>query len=414
MDFRSRAVAVGLAALLAGCSSSSGSGSTITVSGTVVDLSGQPYPGQTVILSSGSFTQTETTDAGGAFSVEGVPRPYMATVVAGGGEFVSVYQGLTRVDPTLTGFFTPHGGRASTLTGQFTGGSPPGTVGDSTSFVFASAETVQDFIEFSSDYHEQLRWSGPSTTTGTLYAIQVHLSEGVPTDYPGYGTRDNVALEDTGTLTGQDVALASVTTGTLSGTVTTPVGYSLAALSLQLLVAPTVALNLLNFAQEPPSAPTFSLATPSIDGTSVLLGFSATPSSTGESAAAQMAVSANASGVTLTVPAAPTLNLPEDGATGVTDSTAFAWTAFPSGVHLLQVFGGDRVFVLFTSASTTTLGAWPAPNTPPTSTAYTWNVMGLAPVPSVDAMAAAGGLNQFLFSNFTEGQSASRTFTTAP
>jgi hypothetical protein len=411
MNFRTGAVAASVAALLlGGCSSNSG---PVTVSGTVVDLSGHPFAGQTVVISSGTFSRTQVTDVTGAFSVEGVPTPYNATVVDSGGERVTSYQGLTRTDPTLTDAISQSPNRRATLGGQLTGGTYPESDQLETTFAFSSPETFTPLAALSSgSYQAQVQWSGPETTSGTLYALQLDFGAQPGPGYLGYGVRENVALADMGTSTGQDVALSPVTSGTLSGTVTAAPGYSVYETNVQLLVAPTVPLFLFGFAYIPSGGSPFSYVTPSIEGTSLLLS-EAAQGPAGAYVATQMALSANATGVALTLPAAPTLNLPADGATGVTPTTSFSWTAFPSGVHVFQVYSGGSAFLLVTSASTATLADF-SPQTPLSSATYTWDVIGYAPAASVDALAAAGGLHQFLFGNITEGHSASRTFTTGP
>jgi hypothetical protein len=409
MKARSRAVAAGCAALLfAGCPSSNPG-----PHGTVVDLAGHVSAGQTVVLTSGSFTKTQVSDDAGTFSMEGVPTPYTATVVDSGGEVVTAYQGLTRPDPTLTDILTPPSTRGAILSGQFSGGSFPVNGLDTMSLLFASPEVVQALgMPIAASYLAHVTWAGPATTTGTLYAIQVHNGPEGPLDYPGFGARDNVTLQDTGTLNGQDIALSEVTMGTVSGTVTAATGYSFSQQSLQLLVAPTVAVPL--YSAFPSSASNFSYTTPSIFGTQVLLGVSSRGPTGQEYVAAQMAFSTSASDVSLTLPAAPTLDSPDDGATGVSPSITFIWTdSFVSGVHLFQVYSGEQLFTLVTAASSASLSDF-VPVGPLSSTRYSWDVIDYAPAYSVDTIAGAGGLYTFLFGTVVEGQSAPRTFTTAP
>jgi len=407
-----KVAAAGLGCLiLGGCQSGSNDNPGTDV-GRVVDLGGHLSAGQTVVLTSGSFTTTQVSDDAGIFSMAGVPTPYTATVVDSGGEVVTTYQGLTRMDPVLTDIITPSLTHGAVFGGQFTGGSFPVNGLDTMSFLFASPEVVAELANpFDANYLAHAAWAGPATTTGALYAIQIHNGPGGPIDYPGYGTRDNVTLQDNGTLSGQDIALSPVATGNLSGTVTAATGYSWSRQSLQLLVAPTVALPL--FSAPPSSASAFNYATPAIEATQVLLGVSTTGPSGTEYVATQMAFPSSVSSVSFNLPAAPALGLPEDGATGITPSTPFSWTAFPSGVHLFQVYSGAHVFILVTAASTATLSAF-VPVGPESAASYTWDVIGYAPVSGVDALTASGGLYPFLFSNVTEGQSASRTFTTAP
>ncbi len=408
------------AVLLCGCSSSpggtdGGGGPTVTVSGTVVNNVGQPSMGQTVLLSSGSFTKTLVTDANGAFSAQSVPTPYTATVVDSGGGLAVAYQGLTRTDPTLTDIVTPPSTRSGTVKGVLTGGTYPEPALATTRFIFASPDGVRDLGEpTSADYQAQVTWPGPDTTTGSLYAIQIQNGpQGAgPSGYLGYGSRGDVVLEDTLTLTGQDIALSPVTSGTLSFGLTLAAGYTLSQETLQLLVAPRVVLDL--YGTSSVSATTFSFTTPNVAGTSVLVAASANGEA-GDYVATQAMVSANVSGLTLDLPPAPALSAPVPNATGVTTSTAFSWTAFASGVYLFQVYASGSTFMVVTAATTATIPDLTSSGLPlPTSARYSWDVLGFAPVTSVDAMAGQGGMDALFYGSLTEGQSAPREFTTAP
>ena len=64
-----------------------------TVNGTVVDIGGQPAAGETVVITSGAFSQTVVSDSNGAFTVPAVPSPYNATVIQS--TQAIQYQGLT-------------------------------------------------------------------------------------------------------------------------------------------------------------------------------------------------------------------------------------------------------------------------------------------------------------------------------
>jgi hypothetical protein len=50
----------------------------------------------------------------------------------------------------------------------------------------------------------------------------------------------------------------------------------------------------------------------------------------------------------------------------------------------------------------------------PASSNYTWAIIGVAPVASVDLAAAPGGINHLVLGDLTESDTARRTFTTAP
>jgi hypothetical protein len=387
----------------------------ITLSGTVVDDSRQPYAGQTVVITSGSFSQSVVTDANGAFSVSGVPTPYTATVLDSGGSLAVQYQGLTRSDPTLTDLGDQPTTRSASLAGMLTGGHYPETAAYSTVLNFVSPQATAGLTDpTSASYSSTIDWAGPTTTTGTLYALQIHTVSGLPADYPGYGTLPNVLLEDLGTLTGQNIALSSVTSGTLSGTVSPAAGYTVSDKSMSLLVGSGPLEGALNAVYDTSAGAAFSYTTPSIPNTSI--AFSATTTTVaGETSIAQMTgLSASTSGVTLSVPAAQTLTVPVESATGITVTNPFTWTAYAGGISVLYVFGAGPTFYVFTTGTTATIPDLSAAGLPlPSSAAYSWYVIGLGPLADVDAAAAPGGINQLVFGDLTEGESVTRTFTTA-
>ncbi len=72
--------------------------STITVSGTLVDGTGQPVSG--VAIAIGEATPVNT-DSAGHFSIAGVKPPYELTVIDAAAKSAVVYKGLTRADPKL-------------------------------------------------------------------------------------------------------------------------------------------------------------------------------------------------------------------------------------------------------------------------------------------------------------------------
>jgi len=384
----------------------------IAVSGTVVDDSSpsQPSPGQTVVITSGTFSQSVVTDANGAFSVSGVPTPYTATILDVGGTAAFQYQGLTRPDPTLTDLSAVQTQTNSALlSGMFTGGSYPESSDYVTVLNFVSPQTTVRLGDpMSGSYSDTIGWAGPTTTTGTLYGIQVHSVAGVPTDYQ-YGTLANLSLENTETLAAQNVALSAVTSGTLAGTVTTPAGYTVGEKDL-LLISGSAPLTLF---EDTSGGATFSYSTPSISNTSISLEVIAS-SGAGEASIVLMGgLSANASGVEVTIPAALQLTVPVNAATGV--STPFTWTANANGISILYVHGGGPEFYVFTSGATATIPDLSSVGLPlPTSAGYTWEVLGLGPITTVDGAAGPGGINGLILGSIEESISATRTFTTSP
>lgn len=244
----SRSVLVFLATALAGCSD------LVTVNGTLLTQdTTAPVGGETVVISSGTFSASVVTGPNGAFTVADVPTPYNATLLGRQGDpncpFQTEYVGLTRSDPTLVEAVIVNPSYVATFSGQLMGGSYPEASNYFTDILFASPEaTVSVPYQPSGAYSASVDWSGPTETTGTLYALQVHYDgdSGLPVDYPGYGTLSDVLLESGGNLAKQVVSLSAVATTTLSGTVEVPSGYSVGLKSVALLAHSGVGLSLLN------------------------------------------------------------------------------------------------------------------------------------------------------------------------
>ncbi len=384
-----------------------------TVNGTVVDENGQPIAGETVLIVSDGGTVTAVTDGDGGFTVPNVQPPYNATVIETA-QAVQ-YQGLTRTDPSLSAFVFLPSNRTATLSGTFTGsGVFPEPSGYSTGFLFVSPQAIKNLFDHpTGSYSSTVTWPGPTSTTGTVYALQKHTDAGLPTDYPGYGSLSGVVLQDTGTLTGQNVPLSPVTSGLVSGSVVSvPSGYTLVVKSMSIEVTSGVTMSLL--IDGSPSA-TFSYVAPSIANTQIFISATATSAAGEVSEILQAGLAANVPNVTLAIPAAPVLSSPSNAATGVTGTTAFSWTPFPSGIHEFVAYpqSGQTgpTFYVVTAATTVDLADAGLPL--PSTTGYNWYVVGLSPVTTVDIVAAPGGLNRISF-NLSDGVSAARTFTTGP
>jgi Carboxypeptidase regulatory-like domain len=382
-----------------------------TVNGTVVDIEGQPASGQTVLITSGGFSQMTTTDANGAFSVLSVPPSYSATVIQS--TQAIQYQGLTRRDPTLGAFFFLTNNRSASLAGSLSGGTYPEPSGYQTQIVFNSPQTTRSLGDpTSGSYSKSIPWPGPSTTVGSLYALQIHNVAGLPADYPGYGTLSNVSLADMGSVSGQNVSLSPVTSGALSGTITPPAGYTVAYKAVSLQVATSVSLSVIF---DVTSSTTFNYVTPAVASTSLNVAAAATSAAGEFSGVLKASQSANGTGLSFTIPAAPTLTAPANGSTGVTTSTPFSWTTYPNGIYELEATSATGPkFVILTAATTATIPDLSSYGLPlPASTSYTWVIVGLAPVSTIDLLAAPGGFNAFTV-DLDQAQSVSDSFTTGP
>jgi len=393
--------------------------STITVTGTVIGQFTGPLPNVPVIISGHPST---TTDASGNFTVSGVAMPYEATVVATASKRAMVYKGLTRPDPILYSVdlslaMFPY---SATLSGTISGGTGfPQPANHRTAVAFASDEAggTNTANGATGAYSLGLGWAGPVTTTGTIHGLQWEEASTLPVTYKGYGTNAGVALADGGVFTGQNITMSSIPTATLSGTVIVPSGYSL---GIKIVSAVFGRAGSIDVVADGSSTASFSYATPSIPGVSLGLRVIAS-SSTGNTNIWRVGLDPSASGLTITIPVAPSQTLPVNAATNVDTTTVFSWTGFNQGVHLVYFNGplGEPDYYVVTGATSTTI---PNLNTIglglPASTAYQWQIRGVAPFASVDDAAGPGGFYPPPGTNPASdgalGQSSTRDFTTKP
>jgi hypothetical protein len=294
-------------------------------------------------------------------------------------------------------------------------------------FVSTEAATYSNALQATGAFTLQPTWDGPATTTGTLYGLQYQydVTTGLPTTYKGFGTKTAVALSNGGSFTNQNVAMATVTSATLSGTVTAQTGYTITSRGLSMTMGLGV-LPLLNDISTPatPTSASFSYLTPVVTGATFRLNAYATKAPVVVQGY-KLGLASNATGATLALPAGSEYSLPVDAATGVTDTLNFSWTQMPNAVYVIQFNGatGQPRYQVVTSATTTKI-----PNlaslglTLPSAAAYTWSIVGISPLGSVDAAASSAGILGVLntasgaadvFVGQT-GIAAPRKFTTAP
>lgn len=462
--------AVAGAVLLSFCDSSQGSpdggspgAGTIKVHGKVLNSFGQVSADVRVIIKSGTaFSVRTRTDSNGNFTVADVPAPYDATVIGQAGNAPSpsgatVSLGLTTATPTVLDMFgwsDQATGGSALLSGAVTGGigfpSPPDY---RTSVLFSSPEvqTLQNVVADNSTGAYvtargwegepiALSWLGPTTTTGTLHALQWEqrqaqlFSPDVPISYSGYGSKANVSLANGSTVAGEDIALRPVTPATFSGRYTAPPSYSvdwkLVALKLDRGLMLIVEDTLGDYG-EPFSA--FSYTTPNIPGATLVM-LSMASNGPASSIELETGLAVDATGVDTTSPPAAELSLPLDRAAGVTTATGFSWTAVPGVVHLLRVTGPttgnpDLVvpwyYVLTSGTSATIQDLTSDGLSLPASTTHSWQVFGVGPYADIEAASAGiAGEHYWYFNlvgldlmNTRPGGfvtvSASRSFTTA-
>ncbi len=415
-----------LVLLAGGClndhsSVNSGPAGTHSVTGKVVGANGQPIPEVPVVVPE---HPPSVTDGNGNFTITDVSTPYTLVVVDGRYKRALVYRGLTRPDPTLTWLGsspgTPHEGTLQGSLIPWSAVSPDvrttARVAFSSSAVASDAPVNLDSGSFS--IHNS--WFGPTSITGTIYALSwSYDANSLPTTFEYFGRRTNVALGAGQTNTNQDATLNVVPTGFVSGTTSVSAGYTITSLRVYAVFEARAGIMFLN---DSSPGPTFLYNAPGVPGvTLMLLAIASKPSGEiVESFISGLPVSA--SNVAVQLPAAPGLILPVENASGVDSRTPFMWTPSNGGVHLLEINSSApaaSTFIVLTSASQDSIPdlSW-AGLSLPLSTAYQWAVLRIAPFASVDAAAGPSGTLQFVanpyaFTGFYES-SATRAFTTAP
>jgi hypothetical protein len=263
-------------------------------------------------------------------------------------------------------------------------------------------------------------WYGSSTTAGTIYALQwsYNTTTSLPTEYNGYGSRSGITLLDaTNNPNGNDT-MSVLTSGSFSGTATPAANYTISTKTLSLKVGGTGIIELLT---DGTSTGSFTYVTPAIAGATLYLQVTAAKTGVGAVTAVKAGLDPNASGVSISMPAAPELSLPINGTTGVTKSTLFSWTPFTGGVHMLWVTGPagkPRYYIITAAVGDSIPDLASAGLGLPLSTNYSWEVYGFAPYASTDGATGPngflGGLTAPSATDVSIGLSISRTFTTAP
>jgi hypothetical protein len=405
--------------LLWACGDGVGPGDTITVSGSVVDIRLRPLAGAKVLVT--GLTPV-VADPDGHFSISGVKTPYRIAAAVTSTPAAAIYDELTGDSVALVvpvGSLSASLPRQATVSGTVTGGAGYPEPSDHTSILlFESPETSWSWhpSRTTGAYQMPLTWAGPGATTGTLHALQWQFDSEtrLPTGYAGYGTRTGVTVTDGGTLSGQDIQMSPVSTGSLSGTVTLPAGYALTAKMLSAVFVTSLA-PVWRLFSDITNATSFAYVTPDLAGASFSVEVDARAGDAFVTAT-KGGVSFNATGIPVVLPAAPVLGGLEDGATGVGAGTRVSWSRMSGAIYLLKIMPGAGqgvqyyVFTGDTTATIPDLASLGLRLTP--GTAYEWGVTGVAPFANLDALALALAGNT-LPGDWSSGYSATRHFTAA-
>jgi hypothetical protein len=371
-----------------------------TVHGTIIDYYGHPVPNVPVTIGADSVQ----TDGQGKFTIEDVAPTYDALfVVQPMGDskvqpYTWLYEGLTRRDPTLQvfrAFEWQYGALEYTITnGQV--GNPP--------YTYLSVGTpngvAYDWVSASSSSAQSLdaNWAGPvSKVSGVLHALRFNSTdEEVATSFDAYYTQA-VSLDASakGTISfSMPAAAPPLTTGTVSGTVTSPT-TSQRYNSVFARFADNASLPVVSGADATGEA--FSYPVPSLPQAE--LTFAACygyyyVDETSPLACAYQPATVGQNNLAITIPAPPALVAPAPDATGVAQDASFQW-ASNAPVFLFAIQDADYdylrgVFVV-TSKKQAKIplvgGSYPLRKGFPQA----WHVQVHSDVTSVDDAARPGG-----------------------
>jgi hypothetical protein len=323
-------LAVGLlAVVLVGCPSVVDPPvTTVTVEGRVLAADGTPLAG-VLAHAQGALT---TTEADGAFRLEGIAPPYTLTLGSGGSAaWVHAYEGLTSTAPLLVPLGPTSDGYATALAGTLLGlGALPddervvvGVEGLSAPVAGYGFAGVGD-----TSYTGFATWTRPAASAPVrLHALRIQVDAlERPLAYFGYDAVDATLVD--GTTTTTDVMLnQSVANARLEGTVAVAGG---GALDYTHLVARFGASYGLPFYLEPASA-ALSVPAPEIGDGSVLAVAEATYAHGTTLAWTTVPVGPT---FALEVPPPPQLLAPVPGASGVMAADAFRVEGGPTGARL--------------------------------------------------------------------------------
>ncbi|MDJ0973775.1 MAG: carboxypeptidase-like regulatory domain-containing protein [Planctomycetota bacterium] len=377
----------------------------VTINGVVVDPAGYAVRGVSVAILGHPL---QTTGANGTFGFSDVAVPYTAVVIASGigSPTVTVYEGLTRPDPTLVATAGDGVVYTATVEGEVTGGGAGiPSPADHTLEIFTEllaptrkGHTQSTIASPVSGFFATLplAWGETPTTNMRVHALQylVDPVTGLPIAFTGYGSQaESITHGDA--LTTIAMPLAPTLTSTIDGFVDLEPGYELlsATVGTELpsghVLRHTADLNPLL---------AFTYAAPAIPGVTHAVGMLArSTDGTRLTAAIMRGVRPIASGFTLRVPAGPDALFPPNFALGVDLLTGFECEATGDGVYRFEIASPDSpTYFIFSNEPVAFI-----PDLSPygiaslgADAAYTWWPTVEGPATSVDEIAEPSQVTQ--------------------
>ena len=367
---------------------------TITVSGFVKDIDGEPVSGVPVIIKGKAPV---TTDANGAFTVSNVSKPYEARVIFSTDQAAIVYQGLTRSDPTLIYLGTTSSYKTATISG-----SVPPAAGKVTRVFFTSGTTAwsTNADQGTGSYSLDVNWKGTANSmTGKLQVLRfTQNSSGMPAQYDAYGSEDNLTVSAGGNFPNNNFAATDLTDPpeqNISGSIVLPSSsYVLNGKTLNLFFGDAE----IYLGQEWGVGLNFSYVVPSITGATFGVDANAYLNATPTyryTSYSKRGITGGSSGITVNLASAPQLNIPAHNGSGIDTTTQFLWTkGNGGGICVILIapsnWGTDPTFYIFTAGNSTSIpNLAPQGLGLPSNVSYNWQVVQLFPVSSIDDAASA-------------------------
>ncbi len=410
-------IAVSTAFLYNGCGSDTTTPvgpTTGTVNGKVVDAQGNPVQGVLVAIGNASFT----TGADGNFTFNSITTPYNIKLVVSTGATPSgfMYQGITTFTPQIFA----QGLTPTPSTAVLTVNIPSLGANQRAAVIFTDNALVHSSTTVStSPATVNVTWQNSAPITGKVIVLYYTGDiTGAVVTYDKYGEKSNISLNNNGTSTITFAAgdlNVTPSTSTLSGTTTVPTGYTPAQTRL-LIKFTTQGTPLIGIALGTGAVgPTFSFKVPGGLTSAFTIGLEATSGAATGEQTVKVATGTVGGSNAITLETPPTLSTPVNAATGVDTTTNFTFAGGTgTGVYMLQATSTGATpkhFYVLTTSTSLTLPSFSSFGLPMgSSTAYTWVVVKIGSMSTVNDFVSSGFLNNASF-NF-ETISQSRTFTT--
>jgi hypothetical protein len=369
-------------------------GPLVPTSGQVLDFTSLlPLAGRSVSIGAA----TPVTDDSGRFVLGRAPGLYHVRIAEPDGASISFYRGLGRNDPVLLHHRAGSSRRLGEISGNVSGvGSFPLT-GKGRVDIYFFSDRISNSIGIGASAVSpgpafgpmRLSWDGPQAVTGRLIALG--RFDGV--EPVGFADQP-LTVSDRGAATASVMLSPVASTGHLGGIVGVPTGYVVSGTgAFYRLPIGDAAVTL---AFDDGVKTTFDHVVPSLPalGGQLCVSASASPDFT---VTHRCGLSLGQQNVDVNLQASPTLTVSSTG-TLMTPDTAFSWTPFENGIHMLGITpqdGPDNTpeVHLFTAETATTWRALATMGvTFSTTVKCKVSVAGLGPYRTMDQATSIDGI----------------------